>query len=394
MSMQPRQIISRLLSECDIRINGDAPHDIRVSNEDFYARALLNGSLGLGESYMDGWWEAEDLDGLIYRLISGQIDERLWSWRKLAAYLVASIFNLQRRARAFQIGERHYDLGNDLYECMLDKRMIYSCGYWESAKTLEDAQRAKLELIFKKLELRAGQRVLDIGCGWGGALQLAASEYGIEGVGVTVSHEQAEYARRMCEGLPVAILLKDYRDLQTTFDRIFSIGMFEHVGAKNYRTYMETVSRSLRPEGRFLLHTIGAPDATNHSDPWIVKYIFPNSMLPSQGHITRAIDGLFMIDGWQRIGAHYEPTLLAWRRNFETHWPRLKETRDERFHRMWRFYLSTSAAAFRARTIDVWQVLLSPKPDGVSGKRPARCVPRRANHPAHHNAIKSRLPST
>jgi cyclopropane-fatty-acyl-phospholipid synthase len=394
MSLRPRQIIAQLLSECDIRINGDAPHDIRVQNDDFYARALVNGSLGLGESYMDGWWEAQDLDGFIYRLISAELDERVWSWRKLTAYLIASVFNLQRRTRAFQIGERHYDLGNDLYECMLDKRMIYSCAYWESATTLEEAQRAKLELVFKKLDLKAGQRVLDIGCGWGGALQLAASEYDIEGVGVTVSHEQAEYARRMCAELPVAILLEDYRDLQTTFDRIFSIGMFEHVGAKNYRTYMETVHRCLRPEGRFLLHTIGAPEATNHSDPWIVKYIFPNSMLPSQGQITRAIDGLFMIDGWQRIGAHYEPTLLAWRRNFEANWPRLNATRDERFYRMWRFYLSASAAAFRARTIDVWQVLLSPKPERGAGKRAAPPLSRRVKQPSRPSRINSQVPST
>ncbi len=267
MSVRPRRIVTQLLSDCGVRINGDAPHDIRVRNEDFYARALINGSLGLGESYMDGWWEADDLDGFIYRLIHAQLDERVFSWRNFAAYLIASDFNLQRRGRAFQIGERHYDLGNDLYECMLDKRMIYSCAYWESATTLEEAQRAKLELIFKKLDLKAGQRVLDIGCGWGGALQLAASEYDIEGVGVTVSQEQAQYARQMCAGLPVAILLHDYRDLRSTFDRIFSIGMFEHVGAKNYRTYMQTVRRCLKPDGRFLLHTIGAADPSNHSDP-------------------------------------------------------------------------------------------------------------------------------
>jgi cyclopropane-fatty-acyl-phospholipid synthase len=392
MSVRPRQIITKLLSDCGIRINGDAPHDILVRNDNFYARALVNGSLGLGESYMDGWWEAQDLDGFIYRLICAQLDERVWSWRNLTAYLTASIFNLQRRSRAFQIGERHYDLGNDLYEAMLDKRMIYSCGYWESATTLEEAQRAKLELVFKKLDLKTGQRVLDIGCGWGGALQLAASEYKIEGVGVTVSQEQAEYARRMVEGLPVAILLNDYRELRSTFDRIFSIGMFEHVGAKNYRTYMRTVRRCLKPDGRFLLHTIGAPDATNHSDPWIVKYIFPNSMLPTQGQITRAIEGLFMIDGWQRIGPHYEPTLVAWRRNFETHWPELKGTRDERFYRMWRFYLSASAAGFRARTIDVWQALLSPKPERGANMRLKDSSPRRAR--ISHQALSQRLPSS
>jgi cyclopropane-fatty-acyl-phospholipid synthase len=384
MSLRPRQIISQLLSECDVRINGDAPSDIRIINDDFYARALVNGSLGLGESYMDGWWDAQDLDGFIYRLLRAQVDERVWNWRKAVAFCTSAVFNLQKRARAFQVGERHYDIGNDLYECMLDRRMIYSCGYWESATTLQDAQEAKLDLIFQKLGLKAGQRVLDIGCGWGGALQLAATKYDIEGVGITISREQADYARKMCARLPVAIFLKDYRELFATFDRIFSIGMFEHVGAKNYRTYMETVRRSLRSDGRFLLHTIGSANATNHSDPWIVKYIFPNSMLPSQQQITRAMEGLFTIDGWQRIGTHYEPTLLAWRDNFEKHWPTLKATRDERFYRMWRFYLSASAASFRAGAIDVWQVLMTPNRERIV-RQPPRQSKRRESQmqPSH-----------
>jgi cyclopropane-fatty-acyl-phospholipid synthase len=360
MPLRSRQIVTQLLSECGVRINGDAPYDIHVSNEDFYSRALLNGSLGLGESYMDGWWDTPDLEGFMYRLLSARIEQRVWTWRTVAAACIASVFNLQKRARAFQIAERHYDIGNDLYECMLDRRMIYSCGYWESATTLEEAQEAKLNLVFTKLGLKPGQRVLDIGCGWGGALKFAADRYGIEGVGITVSQEQAEYARNVCEGLPIAILLKDYRELYASFDRIYSIGMFEHVGVKNYRTYMQTVRRCIQPDGRFLLHTIGSANPTNHSDPWIVKYIFPNSMLPSQLQIVQAMAGLFAIDGWQRIGSHYEPTLLAWRDNFERHWPALKATRDERFFRMWRFYLSVSAASFRAGTNDVWQVLMSP----------------------------------
>jgi cyclopropane-fatty-acyl-phospholipid synthase len=360
MPLRSRQIVAQLLSECGVRINGDAPYDIQVSNEDFYSRALLNGSLGLGESYMDGWWDTPDLEGFMYRLLSARIDQRVWTWRRVAGFCLASVFNLQNRARAFQIAERHYDIGNDLYERMLDRRMLYSCGYWESATTLEEAQEAKLNLVFTKLGLKSGQRVLDIGCGWGGALKYAADRYGIEGVGITVSQEQAEYARNVCEGLPIAILLKDYRELYASFDRIYSIGMFEHVGVKNYRIYMETVRRCIQPDGRFLLHTIGSDNPTNHSDPWIVKYIFPNSMLPSQLQIVQAMAGLFTIDGWQRIGTHYEPTLLAWRDNFERHWAELKATRDERFFRMWRFYLSVSAASFRAGTNDVWQVLMSP----------------------------------
>jgi cyclopropane-fatty-acyl-phospholipid synthase len=355
-----REGVERLLADCDVQIDGNGPCDVRVYNDAIYARILSDGSLGLGESYMDRWWDVRDLEELIYRLLSARLDERVRTWREAVAYLAAKALNPQRRSRAFQIGERHYDIGNDLYECMLDKRMMYSCAYWESATTLEEAQKAKLELIFRKLDLQAGQRVLDVGCGWGGALQLAAQEFAIEGVGITVSREQANYARRLCTDLPISIQLQDYRDVQGLFDHIYSIGMFEHVGPKNYRTYMDTLRRCLRHEGRFLLHTIGANRFSRSNDPWIEKYIFPNSKLPTKEQINHAIAGLFRVVGWQAIGSHYVRTLRAWLANFESHWPLLKRTRDERFYRMWRFYLCASAASFRAGNNDVWQVLLDP----------------------------------
>jgi cyclopropane-fatty-acyl-phospholipid synthase len=359
-STRLRGTLEQLLRECDVQIDGNGPCDVRVYNDALYARILANGSLGFGESYMDRWWDVRDLEELIYRILKARLDERVRTWRDIAAYCMATIFNLQRRSRAFQIGEQHYDIGNDLYECMLDRRMIYSCGYWETAGTLDDAQRAKLELVFKKLALQPGQLVLDVGCGWGGSLQLAAEEFKVEGTGITVSREQAEYARRRCQGLPITIRLQDYRDLHGEFDHIYSIGMFEHVGPKNYRTYMQTMHRCLLPQGRFLLHTIGANRPSNSNDPWIEKYIFPNSRLPTRGQISKAITGLFKVVGWQCIGRHYVRTLREWRRNFEQRWPTLKLTRDERFYRMWHFYLSASAATFRAEKNDVWQVLLEP----------------------------------
>jgi cyclopropane-fatty-acyl-phospholipid synthase len=311
---------------------------------------------------MDGWWTARDLDGFIYRVLRGQLHKRVTSWRDLAAYASAVVFNHQSRSRSSEVGERHYDLGNDLYEAMLDSRMIYSCAYWQSASTLDNAQEDKLQLVFRKLGLRSGQRILDIGCGWGGALQLAAERYGVEGVGTTISEEQFELGRVRCARLPIDIRLEDYRALQGSFDHIYSIGMLEHVGAKNYRTYMQIARRHLKPQGRFLVHTIGTTDSVGRPDPWLDKYIFPNSVLPSQRQIVAAIDGLFLIEGWQRIGVHYDQTLLAWRSNFERHWPQLCTRRDERFFRMWRYYLSACAGAFRAGTIDVWQVLLAPIP--------------------------------
>jgi cyclopropane-fatty-acyl-phospholipid synthase len=312
---------------------------------------------------MERWWDVVDLEELVYRLLRARVDERVRTWRDVIAYLAAALFNRQGRSRAFVVGERHYDIGNDLYESMLDPRMIYSCGFWESATTLAEAQRAKLDLIFRKLALEPGQRVLDVGCGWGGALEYAAREYGVEGVGITVSREQAEYAREKCRGLPIEIRLQDYRGMEDEFDHIYSIGMFEHVGPKNYRTYMQTMRRCLRPGGRFLLHTIGVngPKAPRNNDPWIEKYIFPNSRLPTKQQITDAREGLFKLTGEQSIGVHYVPTLRAWRANFEEHWPTLKLTRDDVFFRMWEFYLQSSAAGFRAETNGVWQLLLTPE---------------------------------
>lgn len=351
-----------LLGECDIQIDGPGSCDIQVHDQRFYSRVLLDGSLGLGESYMDQWWSVRDLDGFIYRLLAARLDRRVWSWRDVAAYASTRVFNLQTPGRAFQVGEQHYDLGNDLYEAMLDPLMIYSCGYWKDATTLQAAQQAKLDLVFQKLDLRPGQRVLDIGCGWGGALRYAAERYGVEGVGITVSEEQAAYARSRCSSPPITIRLEDYRNLRGEFDHIYSIGMFEHVGAKNYRTYLQTARRHLKQGGRFLLHSIGTMNPVGHPDPWLEKYIFPNSVLPSQRQIVQAIEGLFAIEGWQRIGKYYDPTLLAWRANFEANWPRLRPRRNDRFYRMWRYYLSACAGSFRAGNNDVWQVLLAPLP--------------------------------
>jgi cyclopropane-fatty-acyl-phospholipid synthase len=361
MSEKARETLTGFFAEGDVKVNGPRPTDIQVHDQRFYARVIAEGSIGIGESYMDGWWDAADLDGLITKLLAPKLDQRVRSWRDMVSYAFARISNMQSRGRAFQVGEQHYDIGNDLYERMLDRRMIYSCAYWANAQSLDQAQEAKLDLVFGKLGLKPGQQVLDIGCGWGGSLRYAAEKYGVSGVGVTVSKEQAELARANCKGLPIEIRLVDYRELDQQFDHIYSIGMFEHVGPKNYRTYLEVARRCLKPGGRFLLHTIGSGRwSSNYDiDPWLEKYIFPNAVVPRQAQITEAITGLFWIEGWQRIGPHYDTTLIAWRNNFEKAWPELSKTRDQRFYRMWWYYLSSVAAGFRSRNADVWQVLLS-----------------------------------
>ena len=357
--------VVRLLDGAGIQINGPHPWDLQVHNEHFYRRVIAHGSLGLGESYMQGWWDAQELDGLIYRLLMANLEERVLTLDMLLEFLHARFFNLQKPARAFEIGRRHYDMGNALYKHMLGRRLVYSCGYWETADNLDDAQEAKLELVFRKLGLKPGMRVLDIGCGWGEALRLAAERYGIKGVGITVSEQQAEYARRICNSLPIEIRLQDYRLLDGEFDRIFSIGMFEHVGVKNYPAYMQIVHRCLKGDGLFLLHTIGGNKSVHDTDAWIAKYIFPNGMLPSIRQIAEASEDQFIMEDWHNLNANYDKTLLAWRRNFENSWEQLKTQYNETFRRMWYYYLSTSAASFRARKNQVWQIVFSPR--GVPG---------------------------
>ncbi|MFZ1201400.1 MAG: cyclopropane fatty acyl phospholipid synthase, partial [Desulfobacterales bacterium] len=253
-----KRLVQDLLDHAGVRIDGDRPFDIRIHEDEFYPRVLAGGSLALGNCYMDGWWDCEALDQFFERIMGARLDEKVRQSRALIwAAIKTRLTNSQGYARAFDIGERHYDTGNDLFSIMLDKRLTYSCAYWRSAATLDQAQEAKLELTCRKLNLRPGMRVLDIGCGWGGLAIYAAEKYGARVTGITVSRAQLELARRHVDGLPVTFELQDYRDLKDTFDRIVSIGMFEHVGVSNYKTFMQVVHRCLKDNGLFLLHTIG-----------------------------------------------------------------------------------------------------------------------------------------
>jgi cyclopropane-fatty-acyl-phospholipid synthase len=357
----PRALV-RLVQAADVRLNGERPWDIQVRHPELYDWVLSGGSLGFGESYMNGDWESERLDETFYRLLTARLDFKINGVAKLqflGLFLRNLLLNRQSRKRAFQVGEHHYDIGNDVYSAMLDSTMSYSCGYWKDAEDLEQAQLAKLRLICDKLELKSGERLLDIGCGWGGLARFAAQGYGVEVTGITVSKEQRRVALERCAGLPVRIELMDYRDLDGCFDKVASVGMFEHVGPKNYSSYFATVKRVMAADGLFLLHTIGNYAHRHTTDAWIDKYIFPNGYIPSARQLSRAIEQDFILEDWHNFGQDYDTTLMAWWRNFDAAWPGLASRYGERFYRMFKYYLHACAGYFRSRQGQLWQLILS-----------------------------------
>ena len=350
--------IAELLNHANIEINGSNSWDIQVHNSDLFKRIIGQGSLGLGEAYMDGWWDCEQLDEFFYRVLTARLQSKVTTLRDKLFYVYAHLINRQTGKKAFEVGEQHYDVGNDLYERMLDKRMMYSCGYWQDAGNLDQAQEHKLELICRKLKLKPGMKVLDIGCGWGGAARYMAEHYDVEVVGVSVSKEQIALANQLSDGLNVRYEFADYRDLNEEFDRIYSIGMFEHVGFKNYETYFQVANRCLKNGGLFLLHTIGFQFTSEKVDPWIERYIFPNSILPSVELIGKHSGPYFKIEDWHNFGPDYTKTLMAWDKNARNAWQDLPAY-DEEFQRMWHYYLMACAGSFRACNNHLWQIVFT-----------------------------------
>lgn len=369
-----RPLVSGLLERSGVRIDGGRPWDIMVRRPRFYRRAL-RGTLGIGESYVDGDWDCDDLAAMFRRVLGvGVQDSLLLRAARAGRALRARLFNLQTRGRARAVAEEHYDLDHRMYALFLGPWNQYTCCFFDGTDDLEQAERAKLEMVCDKLALVPRQRVLDIGCGWGGFAKYAAATRGCQVTGVTLSAEQATCARAETRGLPVEILEADYRDLPEAglprFDAVTVIGMIEHVGYKNYRRLMQVVARVLKPDGRFLLHTIGNREETAVADPWIEKYIFRNSMIPSMAQLARAAAGLFVIEAWENYGQDYVRTLRAWFENFNRNWPRIQALDgprrfDTRFRRMWNYYLQSSEAAFAVENLHLWQLVMTPRGAGL-----------------------------
>jgi cyclopropane-fatty-acyl-phospholipid synthase len=354
-----KEIVDQFAFLAGIQLNGPDPTDIQVKDNRFYDRVLKDQSLGFGESYMAGWWDVDELDECMFRIIRADVESRFkkspsFYW----AYLKAKLLNKQDKAGSLEVIHQHYQLGNDLYRAMLDPTMTYSCGYWKNAKNLEEAQLAKYDLIARKLGLKKGMRVLDIGCGWGGFAKYIAVHYGAKVTAITLSENQAIVARETCKDLDVEVRVQDYRDINEKFDRIVEIGMFEHVGQKNYREFMEICYKSLQDGGMVMLHTIGSNRTVTVPDEWTNKYIFPGGHLPSIAEVGRSIEGLFVMEDWHNFGTHYDKTLMAWFKNFDSHWGELKDNYSTEFYRMWKYYLLSCAGSFRARSIQLWQVVL------------------------------------
>ncbi len=368
MTMEAKKFITHIFEIAGITINGSKPHDIVINNDNFYERIVKHGDLGLGESYMDGWWEAEAVDQFIEKILRKDLEGRVKkNIPLLYHYIIAKIFNFQSKKRAFQVGEKHYDIGESLYIRMLDKQMQYTCGYWKNATTLDQAQENKLDLICRKLDLKPGMKILELGCGYGAFANYAAKNYGVSVTGYTVSKDQARFARELNKNRDVDIRYEDYRNAEGLFDRVVSIGLMEHVGPMNYRTYMKKVHATLKDDGIAFIHTIGSNITKTATNAWIKKYIFPNGRIPSIRLLGRAMEKLFVMEDWHNFGEDYDKTLMAWYQNFKEKWPEIEHDHPERFYRMWKFYLLSCAGAFRARTLQLWQIVMTktgkPAPD-------------------------------
>lgn len=349
----------------------DSPYNIQLVKPDKFFRAVaLRGHDGFADAYMKGYWECTALDQCVFKLLSsGAIDSLRFHPSNLRLCVSDLFRNKQKPGRAQRNVSHHYNRGA-VFEVMLDRTRSYSCGHWALARNLEDAQIAKLDLVCLKLGLKPGMSFCDIGCGWGALLRHAAKKYGCASAGITLSTDQRDYIGSpdfdSPEDVPLTARLDDYRNLHGQYDRIASVGMFEHVGRKNARNFMRCVDRYLKPGGLFLLHTIASRHSSpslNHPElPWIEKNIFPGGSLLSMGQITTAAQGIFKVLDQENFGPYYDLTLMEWAKNFKEGWESIKSLYSEEFYRMWLYYLYSCAAGFRSGRLELFQIVLA-KPD-------------------------------
>ena len=343
------RLLSNILDEAGVTLDGPEPWDPQLNDPRAVRRMIGGGSLGIGEAYMDGEWDCDRLDELARRimLVDG-VDRLLAGWRKALHLVYDKLVNRQNQQRATAVAELHYNLDARFFEQILGESMVYSCAYWRDADSLTEAQLAKLDLVCRKLDLQPNDRLLDIGCGWGSLANHAAEHYGCEVVGVSIAAEQVAFAKERFTNPKIRFVCDDYRSLPEydlkPFDKIASVGMFEHVGTRNYETFMNIVDKQLRTGGRFLLHTI----LGKGQDPWLTKYIFPNGVLCDLQTIMKSVPTSLVLEDLQNLRSDYGKTLHAWYDNLNAAREVDERLQDDRFYRMWRFYLLTSVGGFTA----------------------------------------------
>ena len=363
-----KKLIHSLLDKADITINGNDPWDMQIHDQTIYKDIVLKGSLGLGDGYIKQKWDVDKIDVFFEKILKARVSF-LPSLTGALYEVQDSLSNAQVGKKAFEVGTYHYDLGNELYELMLGESMAYSSArFLDKKNSLTQAQYNKFDQLCKKLELKPGMKILEIGSGWGTFAKFAMSQYGVSVVGLTVSKEQKAYAEKACKGLPAQFILMDYQHIPNKyngiFDRVVSIEMIEAVGSKNLKTYFSTIAKTLKPDGKFGMQVILG---SGEDDIFISKRIFPNGHVPSAKEIINNSFAFLHVQHWDSFGKDYEKTLLHWEKNFKNNWndiKRIKDTSgdkiyDKDFYRMWRYYLLLCAAGFRVGYIDVAQIVMT-----------------------------------
>ena len=353
--MSSKDVASKILAAAGIPLDSSEPWSIQVHHEKLWDRVISQQGLGFAESYMDGWWDCAAIDVMLTKLLVIDVLGLLKPSPYLAFHLARSnLRNNQTKKRAAENAKHHYNIGNELFSRMLDDEMVYSCAYWAKADSLGAAQEDKFDLICRKLELKPGMRLLDIGSGWGGFLRYAVRNYGVRATGISPADNQINFAKEKSVGLGIDFIQQDYRDLTGQFDRIVSIGMMEHVGPKNYSAFFSKCDELLTKDGRMLHHTITSNVSKQATDPFFERYIFPGGVLPSLAQIASTVEGLFVIEDVHNFGPDYDRTLLEWHTNISAKWQEIPQY-DLRFQRMWNYYLLASAAGFRSGDLQLIQ---------------------------------------
>ena len=353
--------VQDFLQQADIRVDGSRPWDIKICHPDFFKCIMQQGLLGLGESYMDGWWECERVDILIYKFLTGRLDEYLpIHLHNILNLFSAKLLSLKPDHVSLTSGNKEHEIGYDIFAVMLDNYMQYSCGLWREGTSLDEAQTAKLQMICEKLQLSPGMRILDLGCGWGGTAEYMARHYGVYVEGITDSTEQQKVAQARCRDLDVTIMLGDFHDcIDDQFDRIISLGTLQNIELRNYQAFFKRIANSLNPDGRCLLQSIGKDQFVNHVGLWINKYIFPRGCLPSEEQIVRSTQPYLHIEDWINLGGDYDKTFMSWEKRINDAWPELKDNYSPRFKRMLDYYLCSCAGFLRAKKLNMWQMVFS-----------------------------------